>query len=137
MSALLKSSKRSAVVHSIEEHPAWSGNIPFDIEQDIQLHAAYLGRVSGLKAEKMVRKATKPYQYVLRAGETELDYYVTFSLPDGTVKHQPFVVTLASEGWSYENYCVGGPFKHASIDDVLHLIMHCHKSECSALEIKD
>ena len=136
MSALLKP-KRLAVVHSIQDHPAWSDDASFDIEQDIQLHKAYVGRISGLEAEKKVRKATKPYEYILRAGEMESDYYVTFSLTGGTVKHQPFVISKSEEGWSYENFARGGPFPSANIDDVIHLIMHCHRTECSPLAIKE
>lgn len=100
------------------------------IEQDIINHPTWLGRVSGLKAEKMLRGKKTPYLYVVREGECEGDYYVTFVLPDLSIKHQPFVITVAPEGWYYENVQGGGPYTEASIDDVLYLIMHCKKGEC-------
>ena len=52
------------------------------VEQDIQFHPAWIGLVSGLKAEKVLRNKKIPYLYLLRGGETEHDYYVSFVLPD-------------------------------------------------------
>ncbi len=106
--------------------------ISCSVEYDIQLHPAWIGLVSGLHADKLLRGKT-PYQYILRQGEMESAYYVSFVQADGTVKHQPFVITTSSEGWYYENGGNGGPFLEATIDDVLHLIMHCQKEECIPL----
>lgn len=100
------------------------------IVSDIEQHAAWLGQISGLKAEKMLRKETRPYLFVLRAGEHKGDYYVTYILEDGSISHRPFTVTETVNGWYYENTGAGGPYKEATIDDVIHLIMHCHKDEC-------
>lgn len=97
------------------------------IEQEIANHPAWHGRMSGLSAEKLLRGRKTPYLYILRAGENEMDYYITFVLPDLSIKHQPFVITVTAEGWYYENSGNGGPFTTASIDDVLHLMMHCNK----------
>jgi len=107
------------------------------IEQEIEQHIAWLGHVSGLEAEKLLRGRKVPYLYVLRSGEIDSgnkkDYYVTFINSDLTVKHQPFVITVAAEGWYYENGAGGGPYKDSSINDVLHLIMHCSKESCIPL----
>lgn len=107
------------------------------INEDIECHPTWIGRVSGLKAEKMLRGCRQPYLYLLRGGEwqreSETDYYVTFVLSDFSIKHTPFVITVASEGWYYENACNGGPYTNASIDDVIHLIMHCEKDECTPM----
>jgi len=113
----------SALLETVQE--------TYFVEQDIQSHAAWLGKISGLKAEKMLRGLNKPYHYVLRAGEGEHDYYVTFVLPDFSVKHQPFTLSDSQEGWSYVNGCGGGPFQDAVIEDVLHLIMHCRQGEAT------
>lgn len=114
MTALLQEQTVISVFNEIKAHPAWHGMI------------------SGLHAEKMLRGEKKPYLYLLRAGEyegqREVDYYVTFVLPDFSIKHQPFVITETQHGWYFEN-ANGGPITH-SIDEVLHLIMHCHKDEC-------
>jgi hypothetical protein len=104
------------------------------IDVEIQRHPAWIGLVSGLHADKMLRWIKTPYQYVLRQGETDYAYYVSYVQPDGTIKHQPFVLTTAPEGWYYENGGNGGPFLDTTtIDDVLHLIMHCDKDECIPL----
>lgn len=107
------------------------------INQEIEYHSAWLGQISALKAEKYLRGHKKPYLYVLRAGEgereNETDYYVSFVLPDFSIKHQPFVITVTFEGWYFENGATGGPFTHESIDDVLHLMMHCPKEACVPL----
>lgn len=103
------------------------------IHEEIQSQLAWHGNVSGLSAEKTLRGRKTPYLYVLRAGELDhgdqKDYYVSYLLEDLTVKHQPFTVKVAPEGWYYENTGGGGPFPQASIQDVLHLIMHCKKEE--------
>ncbi len=115
-------------------------NIRTRINEEIQASPAWLGKISGLKAEKMLLGWDRPYLYVLREGENKeevngickTDYYITFVLPDLSIKHQPFVISTCEEGWGYYNGCPGGlyPKGTATIDDVLHLIMHCHKDEC-------
>lgn len=107
------------------------------VDRDIELHPAWLGQVTGLKAEKMMR-GKKAYMYVLRTGEPSdqpnvTNFYVTFVNADLTVKHQPFVVTLTPQGWMFENYGCVGPFMNVTIDDVLHSIMHCQKGENTPL----
>lgn len=109
------------------------------IQQDIQQHTAWVGNISGLKAEKMLRGLKRPYTYVLRGGETQIgnetDYYVSFILPDLSIRHQPFVITETADGWYYENGGAGGPYVEAEIEDVLHLMMHCRKDDPSPLRV--
>jgi hypothetical protein len=107
------------------------------INEEIQSHAAWYGNVSGLVAEKMLRGRKTPFLYILRAGENErtheTDYYVSFILADLSIRHQPFVITVNSEGWYYENHGAGGPYVNASIEDVLYLMMHCEKGQPTPL----
>lgn len=105
------------------------------VTSEIQLCSAWLGMISGLKAEKMLRGKNVPYLYVLRAGESENNFYVTFIHPNMTIVHQPFVITEASEGWSFEQGGIAGPFPYnqVTLEDVLHRIMHCEKGQCSPL----
>lgn len=112
MSAILKEQMLSSIFEEIAMHPTWQGH------------------VSGLNAEKMLRGLTTPYLYLLRSGEHAGDYYVTFVASDLSIKHQPFIITLSPEGWHYANGGGGGPYIEASINDVLHEIMHCSKEEC-------
>jgi hypothetical protein len=107
------------------------------ITQDILLHPAWHGEMRGLDAEKRLRGKKTPYLYLLRAGETTsenvTDYYVTFISRDLSVRHQAFIITTTGEGWYFENGGNGGPYQSGSIEDVLHLIMHCGKGECVPL----
>lgn len=100
-------------------------NETINIIQDIEMHSAWLGHIGGLAAEKMLRNRNIPYLYVLRAGEHKMQYYVTFIHEDLTIRHQPFVITMMPEGWHVEQGGAYGPFKHATIDDVIARIMHC------------
>lgn len=116
------------------------------ILEQIQDHPAWLGNISGLKAEKMLKAQKKPWLYVLRAGEhsneMEADFYVTFVTPDYhsvstneyRIHHQPFVITKDSSGtWSYQNNGGGGGYTETTtIEDILHLIMHCPVGMCAA-----
>jgi hypothetical protein len=106
------------------------------IHQEIQSHPTWLGYVSGLKAEKLLRGTHKPFFYVWRAGEhTEsytTDYYVTYKDRDGSIRHQPVVITTSQKGWYFENGGGMGPFSNdVSIDNVIHFIMHCKEEECT------
>ncbi|MDR3624935.1 MAG: hypothetical protein P4L16_07345 [Chlamydiales bacterium] len=123
MSSVLKEHVNSSSVEQVNDS---------SIIQEIKGHPAWYGRLSGLKAEKLLRGRKTPYLYILREGENEGDFYVTFVLPDLSIKHQPFVVTITEEGWHCENWALCGPLTPAaSIDDVLHLIMHCGRLACS------
>lgn len=95
--------------------------------QEIENHVAWHAHISGLKAEKLLRGRKTPYLFMLRSGEYEGDYYVTFTTSDLTIKHQPFVITTTPEGWYFQNGGSGGPYTTNSFDDILHLIMHCRK----------
>lgn len=111
------------------------------ILEDIVLHPSWHGEIRGLDAEKLLRGSQTPYLYLIRTGEkgtqNEINFYISFVLPDLSVRHQPVVITIAPEGWYYENGMPGGPYLDATIDDVLHLIMHCNKEQCIPLLEED
>lgn len=118
MSAESKKLQEFTIFEGITCHPAWHGNIP------------------GLHAEKMLRGLDIPYLYILRKGElstkeNEEHYYVSFILPDFSIKHQPVVVSIGPEGWFYENGGPGPkPYQNYTLEPVLHLIMHCEEGKC-------
>ena len=97
------------------------------------MHPAWQGHISGLAGEKMLRGKKTPYLFLLRKGELENDYYVTFVAPDFTIHHQPFVLMEDESGWNYEN---GGPppsiYLKMAFNDIIHCIMHCNKVDCIA-----
>lgn len=120
MSAVFEMLKEGSVIDDMKRHAAWWGDLP------------------GLNAEKVLRAKRTPYLFLIRQGERsarqdQFNFYVTFVQADLTIKHQPVVITLAEEGWYYENGGGGGPYVDASIDDVLHLVMHCQEDQCVPL----
>ena len=100
------------------------------VEEIIESHPAWIGHVSGWKAEMVLRNKKVPYLYLLRGGETEGDYYVSFVSPDLTIKHTPFIISITQGGWYCQNGHVSGPFINKTIDHVIHSIMHCDSDEC-------
>ncbi len=105
------------------------------IFQEILFHPSWLGNIAGLAAEKMLRGQKAPFLYIMRQGESsnlkdEMNFYLTFVTEDLSVKHQPFTITLTPESWYYENGGTG-PID-TSINEVLHLIMHCQKDQCAS-----
>lgn len=108
------------------------------ITQDIESNVAWKGKISGLEADKMLRGKKTPYLYILRAGEldteNEKDYYVSFILPNMSIKHQPFVIRTKDDAWHFENTGGCGPlYLPHGINDVLHLIMHAPKDAPQAM----
>lgn len=98
------------------------------IVQEIETHSAWHGHISGLEAQNLLIGEKKSYLFILRKGEFDGDYYVTFLASDLTIVHQPFAIwTTEEEEWYFKNLRKGGPFTTTSFDDVLHLIMHCGK----------
>lgn len=121
MSALSKKLHKFTIFEGITCNPAWHGNM------------------TGIDAERTLRNLEGnqkvPFLYILRKGEpstkeNEEHYYVSFLLPDLSVKHQALVVFMGNDGWCYENTKPGGPYQNLSLDPVLHLIMHCEEGEC-------
>jgi hypothetical protein len=101
------------------------------IYEQIESNSVYVGLIQGLKAEKMLR-GQKPYTYIIRAGETENDYYVTYVDANSNVRHQPIEVTILNEGWQCENMFPYGPYTEEVVFmDVLHKVMHCEKDEAT------
>lgn len=103
------------------------------IYEEIRAHKAWYGNISGLAADKMLRGRKTPYLFMLRKGENEADYYVSFILPDLSIRHQPFTVVVTLEGWEWENAAGGTCSAEESIMDVLHLMMHTEKNQPIAL----
>lgn len=107
-----------------------------DPEPRIQLHPAWHGRISGLDAQdRLIGHA--PYIYLLREGEYHFQYYVSFVRPDLTIQHQPFMIKITSHGWYCRNLTGTGPFVNQTIQEVIHLIMHCKQEECSPLSNRE
>ena len=104
----------SYIVDEIENHPAWHRSI------------------SGLEAEKLLKAKKIPYLYLLRTGECRMNYYVSFVHPDGSIRHQPFLITMGSGVWSFTNGSPSPLFKEETFADVLNQMVYCKKEELLA-----
>lgn len=100
------------------------------IHQQIRQHKTWLGNITGLAADKLLRGRKRPYLYFLRAGEFENDYYITYVASDFSIQHTPFTIKVTPESWGYETSVNAALLTTAAtIDDVLHIIMQCTKSQ--------
>ncbi len=104
-----------------------------DVESEILSHSAWVGAISGLEAEALLKGQSR-FTYVLRAGETYLNYYVSFIGSDNSLRHQPFKIIITQNGWFCMNGNGTGPFLNTPFLEILHLVMHCGKGECKALK---
>jgi hypothetical protein len=104
-----------------------------DVEGEIISHSAWVGAISGLEAEALLKGQSR-FTYLLRAGETYLNYYVSFVGSDNTIRHQPFKITITQNGWFCMNATATGPFLNTPFLEILHLVMHCEKGERKALK---
>jgi hypothetical protein len=101
-------------------------------EPQVEQHPAWHGLIAGLEAEDRLR-GQQTFTYLLRKGEIPNHYYVSFVLTDGTFKHQPFMVHTTPHGWYCKNASGTGPFLNLTIDDVVHIIIHCEKEDVTPL----
>lgn len=99
----------------------------------IHSHVAWCGHITGLDAEEKL-KGERLFVYLLREGESPSNYYVSFVDLDGRIKHQPFLIRLSPHGWYCRNGNGSGPFLNQTIEEVVHLIMHCKQEECAPLK---
>ena len=67
---------------SIMLHDCFEESTPSNaITLDIVNHPAWVGNMSGLNAEKMLR-SKRAFEFILRNGEHDNEYYVTFVMPE-------------------------------------------------------
>ncbi len=105
-----------------------------DVLEEITHDVAWKGMVSGLQAEALL-KGQKPFVYLLRAGERDSNFYVSFVGADYSLRHQPFEIVITPEGWYCINGAIGGPYGNMMFSEAIHTIMHCLPTECSPLRM--
>ena len=104
----------------------------FIIEKSIQESVCWQGKITGLEAEDLLR-GNAAYTYLLRTGEKPQNYYISFVEPSGLIKHQPIEIRYFADAWFSRNYLVGGPYKHETIEQIIHKMMHCAPGQCLPL----
>lgn len=106
-------------------------NVVYPIQAEIESHPAWHGHITGLHAEDLL-KDLPPYTFLIRAGETPVNYYISYVEKDGMRQHRAFVVTFDAHSWGYRNAVKTGP-NTQPFTDFIHKIIHCEQEECKPM----
>lgn len=100
----------------------------------IKSHVAWHSDISANESEKLL-KDKSPFTYLLRAGDKEQLYYISFVKEDKSIKHQFFVLEFNLQGWVYRNGGTGTPEEIVSKDlhELIPMMMHCDLLACKPL----
>jgi hypothetical protein len=98
-------------------------------QKEIEAHAAWHGKISGMYCEALLREHPA-FTYLLRTGEEEGHFYMSFVQAPVSFKHQPFVIRFSLNGWFYQNGYTGIT---PTVDELIPLIMHCSPEQCRPL----
>lgn len=104
----------------IKSHPAW------------HIHTSH-------SASEALLKNKSPFTFLLRPGEKEHSYFISFIKKDGSIKHQLFILELNRQGWYYRNGTTPNfptEIIAEDLDEIISLIMYCHPKECISLTNK-
>ena len=71
-------------------------------QKQIESHPAWYDLISEDESEALL-KNKNPFTYLLRAGEKQYSYFISFVRENGAIKHQPFILELNKRGWYYRN----------------------------------
>jgi hypothetical protein len=85
-----------------------------------------------VKAEALLN-GRDTFSYVLRRGEEENEYYISFVNGDGGVKHQRFILEYDRKGWWYKNGTEHEPTE--AVDELIPCMMHCSIENCKPTSI--
>jgi len=105
----------------------------FFVEESIVTHPAWHGEISELDSERYLEKSG-PFQYLLRAGEGDSHFYVSYVDQELDIKHQSFKIRYTEEGWFCVQGILYGPFQAEGIEPLIHQLMHCREEECASLK---
>ncbi len=101
-------------------------------QQQISAHTAWYGNITEKESVKLLGDAS-PYTFILRGGDKEHSYFISFMKKDGSIKHQNFTLELDRKGWFYKNGITDGLLEAVARDivDLIPLMMHCESSVCT------
>lgn len=102
--------------------------------EQIITHPAWHSDISENDSEKLLR-GNNPFTYLLRSGEKEHFYFISFVKEDGSIKHQFFALEFDRRGWFYRNGGTGSPQEIVSkdLDRLIPMMMHCDLVSCTPL----
>src|SRR5882724_4715796 len=103
-------------------------------QEEIESHPAWHSDISEIESEQLLRDENL-FTYLLRSGEKENFYFISFIKEDGSIKHQFFTLELDRKGWFYRNGMTGGPQEIISKDlhKLIPMMMHCDLLSCTPL----
>ncbi len=104
-------------------------------QEHIKTHSAWHLSISESESEVLL-KNQGPFTYLLRAGEEERAYFISFVRENSSIKHQFFVLELDRKGWYYRNgSTLNSPAEIISKDlnELIPLMMHCDANMCIPL----
>ena len=103
-------------------------------QEQIKTHPAWHSDISENESEKLLRDKS-PFTYLLRAGEKEHLYFISFVKENGSIKHQFFALEFDRKGWLYRNGGTTGPQEINSKDlhQLIPMMMHCDLLACTPL----
>lgn len=105
-------------------------------QEQIKTHAAWHQHISENESEILL-KGKSPFTYLLRPGQEEHSYFISFVKEDSSIKHQFFVLEIDKKGWCYRNgTTLNSPAEIISqdVNELIPLMMHCQPSECIGLK---
>jgi hypothetical protein len=100
-------------------------------QEQIHAHFAWHGDVDAKQAESVL-EGKDSFTYLLRTGEEENAYFITFVKEDLSIKHQRFTLEYDRKGWYYKN---GGPpgiseIVSETLERLIPQMMHCESGVC-------
>lgn len=101
------------------------------LEDQIKAHVAWKGDISEAVAEKSLQNQPA-LTYLLRKGEKEDIYFVSFVDQDHVIQHKHFTLEADSKIWYYQNNTA---CRSNNFVDVIPRAMHCNPNECNPLSV--
>lgn len=99
-------------------------------QEEIDCHTAWHPQIFDSIAAEALLKNKAPFTYLLRAADKILSYFISFVKPDGSIKHQFFVLEPTQQGWRYRNgacdqFFAGARFTSSIKDSSTEIIAEC------------
>lgn len=98
-------------------------------ENEITSHPAWYDRLNGMDCEALLR-GMPTGTFLLRQGEDQYHYYLSYVIGEYSYKHQPFIIKFSSRGWFYQN---GNTDFRDRLVELIPAAMHCNEGQCIPL----
>ncbi|MBI3258986.1 MAG: hypothetical protein HYZ54_05890 [Ignavibacteriae bacterium] len=122
-------SRISSYTNQVDSHYWMKAN-----QQLIQKHPAWHEDADAWHAEALL-DGKDPFTYLLRKGDKEYAYFITFVKEDRNIKHQSFTLEHDRGGWYYKNGTAYGPAEiiGKTLEELIPQMLHCEPKKCIPL----